>query len=232
MIDPSGGAARFKPLQPAKPDNEKVEKQFKEVAQLYEKHFMREMMKAMRQTVPESNFIKQNQGEKIFREQLDQEYVEKWGDRGGIGLADLIYDQLIEKYGPQMGLKSHIEKPKGPLPLDDKSLYPRITGQNQNSTQTRFKFELDAKASATAANREIKAPWSGYLSKKLELAPDEWFLEMTHQNGLNSQFSFQGRVPELSLGQSLQGGEKIGLLSPDSRGLSWNLGPGLAPVSE
>ena len=99
MIDSSGAAGRFKPLQQTRPDAEKVEKQFKEVAQLYEKHFMREMMKAMRSTVPDSNFIKQNQGEKIFREQLDQEYVEKWGDHGGIGLSDMIYNQLIEKYG-------------------------------------------------------------------------------------------------------------------------------------
>ena len=233
MIDSSSGAGRFKPLNQGAPDPEKVQKQFREVSQMYEKHFMREIMKAMRSTVQESNFIKQNQGEKIFREQLDQEYVEKWGDKGGIGLSDMIYNQLIEKYGPAMGLKPEIERPHGPLPLTDKSNFPRVTTQGQSpQAKTQFQFDIGNQAGAAQINREIKSPWSGYLIKKIELAPDEWFLEMNHDNGLNSQFSFKGRAQELTLGQAMPAGEKLGLISPDSAALNWNLGPVLGLVSE
>jgi flagellar protein FlgJ len=225
MIDSSSGAGKVKPLGPVPVDAEKIKKQFREVSQLYEKHFMREMMKAMRATVPDSNFIKQNQGEKIFRSQLDEEYVEKWGDRGGIGLSDLIYNQLVEKYGPSMGLAKPLEKAQGPLPLDEKSNFPRATVniKEKSSTQTQLQFDLGPSKNGAASGRELRAPWSGYLIKKIQLAPDEWALEMNHGNGLNSQFSFRGTPVEGPLGQAVQPGERIGLLSPDSTQFNWNL---------
>lgn len=227
MIDSSSGAGKVKPLTPAPIDPEKVKKQFRDVSQLYEKHFMREMMKAMRATVPDSNFIKQNQGEKIFRSQLDEEYVEKWGDRGGIGLSDLIYNQLVEKYGPAMGLSKPLEKTRGPLPLDEKSNFPRtsvrVIGNDPGKTQ--LQFNLGPAQKGPASGRELRAPWSGYLIKKIQLAPDEWALEMNHGNGLTSQFSFRGTPSENPLGQPVQPGERIGLLSPDSTQFNWNLRP-------
>lgn len=218
MIDSGAGVGRFKRLAPEPNTAEKVDQQFKEVSQMYEKHFMREMMKAMRSTVQESDFIKHNQAEKIFREQLDQEYVEKWGDRGGIGLSDLIYKQLVEKYGPVYGLKAPVEKPHGPIKLDEKSNLNKIIPQGKNT-----RLEL-----SNPVDRQVTAPWSGYLQKKLELAPDEWFLQVSHENGLSSQMSFKGRAADLTLGQFLQGGDKVGLMSPDHPQLIWNLGPDLS----
>lgn len=240
MIDSSNGAGKVKPPHPTQIDPEKVKKQFRDVSQLYEKHFMREMMKAMRATVPDSNFIKQNQGEKIFRSQLDEEYVEKWGDRGGIGLSDLIYNQLIEKYGPAMGLSNPLEKARGPLPLDEKSNFPRATVRIQEKDQgkTQLQFNLGSAQSGPASGRELRAPWSGYLIKKIQLAPDEWALELSHENGLNSQLSFRGTPSDDPSRQQIQAGERIGLLSPDATQFTWNLrpqprgGPGLGLASE
>src|SRR4051812_7776266 len=71
----------------------------REAAKLYEEQFLGEMVKAMRKTVSESDFLKPGMGEKIYRDQLDQQYVENWADQGGIGLADLIVEQFQSNQG-------------------------------------------------------------------------------------------------------------------------------------
>ncbi|MGZ3793814.1 MAG: rod-binding protein [Bdellovibrio sp.] len=102
---PSGKFKAFDSRFMGKPLQKNPEQKLRDVSDMYEKHFLREMMKAMRSTVHEGGFVQSNQAEKIFREQLDEHYVEKWGERGGIGLSDLIYKQLVDKFGSQMGIR-------------------------------------------------------------------------------------------------------------------------------
>ena len=66
-------------------------------AKMYERYFLGQMMKAMRSTVTKSELEKPSMGENIYREQLDDQYVESWSERGGIGLADMIHDELMGK---------------------------------------------------------------------------------------------------------------------------------------
>ncbi|MDX9732296.1 MAG: rod-binding protein [Bdellovibrionales bacterium] len=68
-----------------------------EAARMYEKYFLGQMTKAMRSTVQHSDLQQQSMGEKIYREQLDDQYVDAWTESGGIGLADMIHDELIGK---------------------------------------------------------------------------------------------------------------------------------------
>lgn len=68
-----------------------------DAAKMYEKYFLGQMMKAMRSTVSKSELEKPSMGEGIYREQLDDQYVDSWGERGGIGLADMIHDELVGK---------------------------------------------------------------------------------------------------------------------------------------
>lgn len=89
-------------LQPAKKDV--TEEKLREVADLYEKHFIKEMMKQMKSTVPESGLLKKNNAEKIFEDQLDDQYSSEWNKRGGFGLSDMIYEQLNQKFGNSSGL--------------------------------------------------------------------------------------------------------------------------------
>lgn len=130
-IGGAAGSGKFKAFgarfMDGKIDQKNPEQKLRDVSDMYEKHFLREMTKAMRSTVHEGGFIQSNQAEKIFREQLDEHYVEKWGERGGIGLSDLIYKQLVDKFGQKMGINSNSTdrgnsnsnflKPQGPLPL-------------------------------------------------------------------------------------------------------------------
>ncbi len=104
------------PLQ-QKIDPEKMDNKFKEIGKLYEKQFMREMVKAMRATTGKDSLIPVSQGQKIFQEQLDHEYVEKWGDQGGLGLSETIYKNLLDKYGEALGITQK-QPNNGPMPLD------------------------------------------------------------------------------------------------------------------
>ncbi|MFP4381237.1 MAG: rod-binding protein [Candidatus Sumerlaeia bacterium] len=56
----------------------------------------REMMKAMRSTVPESELFKRSTGEEIFQSMLDDEYATAigGGSQGSLGLTELLKEQL------------------------------------------------------------------------------------------------------------------------------------------
>lgn len=94
------------------------EAQMRKAAQAYEKYFLDEMVKAMRSTVPKGEgLIKPNFAEELYRENLDQEYVKNWSERGGVGLSDLIYQQLKDQIERQQGGVNPTKS--GPLPLED-----------------------------------------------------------------------------------------------------------------
>ena len=98
-IDPSGKAIPFQTMKNLRPvrDLDTQERRLREVAEMYEKQFLGEMIKAMRGTVKDSGLIPVSQGERIFRDELDGQYSEQWAKNGGIGLADLIYQQMRDK---------------------------------------------------------------------------------------------------------------------------------------
>lgn len=80
-------------------ENQKV----REVADQYEKFFIKEMMRHMKSTLGEEDgMIKKNNAEKIFTEQLDEQYSEQWNKRGGFGLSDIIYKNVTERYKDQL----------------------------------------------------------------------------------------------------------------------------------
>lgn len=229
MIKKADGLAMVMPTQtlsgaqgtvsPKTSGNPALDEKFKEVSQMYEKQFLREMMKSMRSTVNESGLVKVNQGERIFREQLDNEYVEKWGDKGGIGLSDMIFEQLLFHYGP----KVPIEKPQGPVQLNEKSNFTLNRGISPKSTEANQTIEFARKTNGAAGPEKIIAPWSGLLKQKLDLGPDETFLEMWHDNGMKSRFVLKGTAEQLKVGQNLQEGESLGYLSPETKNFFWNV---------
>ena len=208
-----------------------------EVSELYEKHFIREMMKQMRATVHEGGFVKQNNAEKIFREQLDDQYADQWSKSGGIGLSQLIYDQLIDKFGTQMGIKQKVEKPQGPINFNSKSNFsgvtsvgsqaPRAFAENQldlsPNTQMTFKF-------LTPENEKVElvSPWAGVLLDKKFMDMDQMQYRIKHDNGLESLILTRGTglgsSPNLSLGDTIQAGQQLGWASSASP-LFWTVKP-------
>jgi flagellar protein FlgJ len=75
---------------------DEFDNQLKEAARLYEAQFLRQMVKGLRATVPESDLVPKSQGERIFQGMLDEQYADQWAAEGGVGLADMIYRQMRE----------------------------------------------------------------------------------------------------------------------------------------
>ncbi len=77
-----------------------IDTQIKKAATMYEQQFLQEMMRAMRKTVEHSEITKPSMAEKIYQDEMYNQYAEKWMESGGNGLADLIYKELKEKILP------------------------------------------------------------------------------------------------------------------------------------
>lgn len=196
-----------------------VDDKLHQVAELYENQFIREMIKQMRSTVQESDLIKKNNAEKIFSGQLDEQYADKWTQNGGIGLADLIYNQLIERYGEKMGLKSPTARPQGPLPFDHKSNFSggRSVGSGAATdlASTTFKFMMPENEKT-----EVRNPWVGVLLDKKYLEMDQLQYRIKHDNGLESFILTRGTglggEQNLSVGDKLGAGQQLGWASAAS----------------
>lgn len=222
-----------------------TEDKLREVAELYENQFIREMMKQMRATVQESGFLKKNNAEKIFQEQLDGEYSGQWVKAGGIGLSDLIYGQLMERYGERLGLKAAVEKPHGPINLNQKANFSGLTevggrpgagtaagagggvGAETDGAAARgpVTFRLD---SPDGERMELKNPWAGVLLDKNYLDMDQMQYRIKHDNGLESLILTRGTGlgPEQNwaAGDRIEAGQSLGWTASASP-LFWTLKP-------
>ncbi len=66
----------------------------REASNEFEAIFIQQMLKTMRQTSLESDFVKKSEGEKIFRSMLDEQYAILSAKSGRLGLGEMIYQQL------------------------------------------------------------------------------------------------------------------------------------------
>lgn len=194
---------------------DKQDKQLRDAAKMYENHFLNEMVKAMRSTVgQEEGLIKQNTAEKIFSEQLDQKYVEGWSEKGGVGLADMIYSQIKEKYfgaapGGQPGGRMNI---KGMLPVNGKIQMKALPPPSENQMQYRIE-----------GGKEVQAPMPGKVSSVKDLGAGWSSIGLDHGGGLRSELTFPGQNAALTAGSEVETGQRLGLLDPSQPSLAWNL---------
>jgi flagellar protein FlgJ len=234
-----GGGGSGLPLQKFQqlrrlPTPQEQDQKLREVGELYEKQFLREMVKQMRGTIGSGGMLPINQAESIFTEQLDQEYVEKWGGQGGIGLSDMIYQQLIERYGPALGIKTPAAKPQGPLPMDEKSKFRGFIQQGAVGPQSpndlqKYTVEFQRKQ-GEEGTEDVKSPWSGVLRTTERFGEGFAKVGIEHSNGLTSQFVYRGEPMSNLNGQEIQAGQRVGVMAPESKTLTWSLN--LGPKSE
>ena len=69
----------------------------REATQQFESLFITQLMKAMRGTVPESKLMGSGNGQQLFREMLDQELAGRVAQSGGLGIGEMLYQQLAPK---------------------------------------------------------------------------------------------------------------------------------------
>ena len=75
------------------------EAKLREAANEFEAIFIQQMLKTMRKTSLESEFIKKSEGEKIFRSMLDEQYAIISAKSGSLGLGEMIFKQLRSNLG-------------------------------------------------------------------------------------------------------------------------------------
>lgn len=79
-------------------DPETKAKKLREACEGFESIFIQNMWKEMRNTVPKSNLLGGRE-EKFWQDMYDQELSKSMTSAGGIGLADMMYEQLSRNLG-------------------------------------------------------------------------------------------------------------------------------------
>lgn len=196
---------------PKRPDVEKQKAQLKEAAGMYEQHFLREMTKGMRNTVSPSQ--EPSFGEKIYQGQLDNEYVEAWSKKGGVGFADMIYNQMSERYFPNADGKNQLKKLQGPLPITPQAPI-KVRTVDPGSA-----YLLESKPGAN----EVRSPWEGKVGQVLADEHIGNVMRIDHKNGFTSRIQFAGQLDAIKVGQDVEAGQKLGLVSEKRPQVAWKV---------
>lgn len=222
---------------PVRPQQINPEAKLREASKMYEEYFLSEMVKAMRQTVDHSSLNEPSMAEKIYSEKLDGQRVEAWANRGGVGLADIIYNQISERFMGGGGRMRGI-RPEGPvqiqkgttIKIDESHTQPSgsipiVKPQStlpKNEVSFLYEFDKNSQQTPTAA-REVKSPYDGEVLQLFRAGEDRQVIKLAHDDGLVSTLSFVGRSSDLRLGEQVAAGQKLGSLSHEARGLTWQL---------
>jgi Rod binding domain-containing protein len=198
----------------------------KDAAKMYEKYFLGEMMKAMRQTVAHTE--EPSMAQNIYTEQLDKQYVENWGDRGGVGFADLIYNQVKERFFNQ---SPDTPRPHSLIPIDKGTLIkidntkqmgiPVVTPKTNAKDEVSFLYEWNKVRDPD--QRDVENPFDGEVLQSFQAGDDRQILKLAHDNGLVSTINYLGHGRNLQPGDRLAAGQKIGTLGAQAQGLTWQL---------
>ena len=86
--------AMRKHLSPGPDQKEKL----KEACQGFESVFIQKLWEQMRKNVPQEGYLHSKQ-EAMYQSMYDQEFSKKMADAGGIGLGDMLYEQLAQSLG-------------------------------------------------------------------------------------------------------------------------------------
>lgn len=200
--------------------NQQLKDKLRGAAQLYEQQFLGEMVKAMRNSVSHSSMTKPGMAENIYQEQLDSQYVESWVDRGGTGFADLIYQQMVDRYFPQLQESSSQSPQVRPVNLSDR--FQGATQMPSEKPET-LSYQISLKPESKHQDSRLNIPWQAKFAQAFSLPSGEQVAKLEHSNGLNSTLVFQGQLDQSKMGQTLEQGVSIGRLSPKAQALNWEI---------
>lgn len=210
------------------------EAKLREASKMYEQYFLNEMVKAMRSTVDRSSLTEPSMAEKIYSEKLDDQYVETWAAKGGVGLADIIYNQIHERFfNAGSGMRSI--KPQGPVQIQkgttikiDETHAPHAGGipivKPQSSLPRNEMSVLFGFTEGGGSAKAVTNPFDGEILQLFRVGEDRQVVKLAHDDGLVSTISFLGQMSKVSKGERIAAGQKLGTISPDASGLTWQLG--------
>lgn len=95
-IDPKQLLSQAMTQAPKKSPGRDPEK-LKAVAQQFEAIFIQQMFKDMRNTIPEGGLVERGNADEVYTQLQDAEAAKIMAEQGGIGLADLMLQQLLDE---------------------------------------------------------------------------------------------------------------------------------------
>ncbi len=202
--------------QPAEKQQADRDPKVLEAAKMYEQLFLGEMVKAMRQSVQKSDLVKENMAEKIFTDQLYDKYVDEWSDAGGVGLSDIIYDQIMEKYGALIEGKKQMHAPIKP------GVNQKMQMQQIKNPQGALLYKLNKPADEKEV-LPVVTPWGGKITGVNKINGSNSAVFIDHDNGLKSTLVFEGTPLGFTENQTLSPGQKIGSLPPSVQSILWKI---------
>jgi flagellar protein FlgJ len=190
-------------------------------AKMYEKEFLREMVKAMRGTIS-YGAMKPGMAENIYRGELDSHYVDTWGENGGVGLADLIYNQIMERYFSTTAGKSI--KQQGSIALTDRDVSRVARMKSDIPGQVGLKVDVNRASGEASSPVHLNAPWASEVLSNVRVEGGKTALTLGHGPGLRSTLIFDGvAAAGLERGAKIEKGRTVGILGPDVDSFFWNL---------
>jgi len=91
---------------PAPLPTDKRHLDLKKATQQFEGYFLHELLKEMRKTIPDDKLLGDDgHGQEIFKDMMDQTLSEKMSQRGDLGMAKMMYDQLAPSLGGETDRK-------------------------------------------------------------------------------------------------------------------------------
>lgn len=79
------------------PSKEADQAKLKTACQDFEQLFLTQMLQQMRSSIPKDGMLGGGQQEEMFNGMLDQERAKAWSQDGGIGLANLLFQQMKDQ---------------------------------------------------------------------------------------------------------------------------------------
>ncbi len=81
-----------------KPEDKRLDREkLKKACNDFEALFMAQMLKSMRQTIPQTGFLGKGLGDDIYQGLMDQELSQKLSQSKGLGLGKAIYRQMLKR---------------------------------------------------------------------------------------------------------------------------------------
>jgi len=82
----------------SRPGEKKLDREkLKKACSDFEALFMARMLKLMRQSIPQNGLLGNGPGKEIYQGLMDQELAKTMSQRGGVGLGEKLYRQVLQR---------------------------------------------------------------------------------------------------------------------------------------
>ena len=87
-----------RPTPVSQPGEKKVDREkLKKACADFEALLVSRMLKLMRQSIPQNGLLGNGPGKEIYQSLMDQELAKNMSQRGGVGLGEVLYRQVLQR---------------------------------------------------------------------------------------------------------------------------------------